>query len=809
MLIMTGRSGRQGIRDGASGPRKRRVLGTLSRLRKLQAMSPAEIGSRLRDGTFALFERARLAGASLSATERLRGALSPEIVHLRHWELALHNRRHAPPKFFPGVASRQQMRDLFRTEYAAEALGARRHADLARRHEFEFFGRTFQYGPQIDWHADPISGRRWPRTFHRDVPVHGGDVGFGDVKYVWELNRHQFLIDLGKAEFLEGTSGAAAGVRTIVGHWISENPYGVGVNWASPLEPAFRVFSWLWAYYLCLGDEGFDREAHLLWLAGFHDHGRFLHRHLEYYSSPFNHLIGEAAALYALGVLFPEFREARAWRRRGRDVLESRVTRQFYPDGGSVEQSTFYHHATLGFYILSVLLGRAHTEEFSREVWAAIERGVEFSMHLVKPDGRLPAIGGADDGKAIRMEHLPFWDFRPFQAIGAVMFNRPDFKYVAGRFFEDALWLLGPDGLDRFTALRAEPPRDLSKAFEKSGYIVLRSGWSDRADYVCFDCGEQAAGVRADGVTTAVHGHADCLSVTVCLGGRPVLVDPGFYCYNGDKEWETYFRRTAAHTTVRVDGRDQARHLAKMMWSHGFTPRLEGWSAGSSLAFATGSHDGFARGPNGVLHRRIAWLRPDGYVALYDEIVGGGVHAIELNYQLAPGVARLVDGSKLVLDATSELAWTGSRPLQGSVREGGASPDEGWIAPSLGVRVPAPRLSLATTFQPPRAMFLTAVADLAVTGGLPRLFQAGAWLGQTVGLIVQGTDWIDWIVAGGAGPLEAGPFETDAPLAIWRIKKGRIVEAARIGGTYQKPAEGDISPIDRESAGVLEAARGA
>jgi hypothetical protein len=62
----------------------------------------------------------------------------------------------------------------------------------------------------------------------------------------------------------------------------------------------------------------------------------------------------------------------------------------------------------------------------------------------MQPDGRTPEIGGADDGKPIRMEHLPFWDFRPYLAIGAVLFERADFKRLAGRFHEDALWLLGP-----------------------------------------------------------------------------------------------------------------------------------------------------------------------------------------------------------------------------------------------------------------------------------------------------------------------------------------------------------------------------
>jgi len=51
---------------------------------------------------------------------------------------------------------------------------------------------------------------------------------------------------------------------------------------------------------------------------------------------PYNHLIGEAAVLYMLGALFPEFRDATRWRHRGRELLESRLDAKFYGDGGSV-----------------------------------------------------------------------------------------------------------------------------------------------------------------------------------------------------------------------------------------------------------------------------------------------------------------------------------------------------------------------------------------------------------------------------------------------------------------------------------------
>lgn len=672
---------------------------------KMKAMSIAEVAGRASYAAFLALERRRVL-----APGHLPAALVKALIESR--------RRGAGPRFSAGLESRDAMRELFGAAgpYAEEAAAARRAAAAARRHEFDFFGQRFTYGSEIDWHADPVSGRAWPRVFHHDVPIHTGAQAIGDVKYVWELNRHQFLIDLGKAVWLFDDVESASALYRILRSWIAANPYGIGVNWSCALEPAFRVWSWLWAYRFCAGHASLDDETHALWLRSFSEHGRFLHRHLEYYASPYNHLIGEASALYALGVLFPEMPEAARWRQRGRRVLESRLSTEFHADGGSVEQSTFYHHATLGFYVLAALVGEANGDPFPAEIDASIERGIEFSMALMQPDGRLPSIGGADDGKCIRLEHRPFWDFRPFQAFGAVRYGRADFGCAAGKFFEDALWLLGPNGRDRFLAIDPQIPQS-SSALEASGYYVLRSAWSPDADYLCFDCGEQAAGLRRDDVPSAAHGHADCLSVVLWLRGRPVLVDPGFYCYNGDPEWEVHFRRTGAHNTARVDGRDQSRHVHKMAWARVFLPQAEAWMPGGRGGAAGGAHDGYARDGRGVIHRRAAWLHESGCCVLCDQFTGEGSHDIEINYQLAPGSAAL-SGDSAVLFDHAELAWAGSAGISAHLRCGEGDPDGGWIAPSLGVRVAAPRLSLKSAFRGSTATYLTVLVPRVA--GQPR-----------------------------------------------------------------------------------------
>ena len=190
----------------------------------------------------------------------------------------------------------------------------------------------------------------------------------------------------------------------------------------------------------------------------FYHHGAYLYRHLEIYTSPNNHLVGEATALYLLGCFFPEFDESPAWRERGWNVLLTEPERQFYEDGGSTEQATFYHHYCLGFF------SRRHDPHFAgysvpESMRERLESACEFGMWMTTPDGTVPRIGDADDSRSIRIGAAPLWDFRNLLNIGAILFGRADVKAVSGPFSEDALWLLGAKGYEAYDACPPNIPQ--------------------------------------------------------------------------------------------------------------------------------------------------------------------------------------------------------------------------------------------------------------------------------------------------------------------------------------------------------------
>jgi hypothetical protein len=484
-------------------------------------------------------------------------------------------------------------------------------------------------------------------------------------------------------------------VFEVLASWIADNPYHQGINWAGPLEVASRALAWLWAYQFCRRWGGVDPEQHFALIKSFYEHGAHLYRHLEFYTSANNHLVGEATALYCLGCFFPEFDESQAWRRLGWNVLENEIARQFYADGGSTEQATFYHNYCLGFFLIGFILRQRRGELVPEVMVRRLEKALEFTMWLTTSDGTVPRIGDVDDAKSIRFEHRALWDFRNLLCLGAILFSNGEMKAIAEEYSEDALWLLGRSGYERFEALSATPPAETTRLFRDSGYVVMRSGWGSQEHHLCFDCGPIAEGLHTRDIPSSAHGHADLLSFTMTAFGKPLIVDAGFYTYNGDPAWHRYFRETSAHNTICVDGASHARFCPSNAWSSVAVPENVVWHADDQLAYAECAHAGFWGLSSQIRHRRaIVWVR-GAYWLIFDRLEGTGNHHVDVYFHFAPASAvSLTDRAGLrfhTMDGVSaHLQLLTSLVMDVNVRAGDPQPDGGWVATSYGRKIVAP-----------------------------------------------------------------------------------------------------------------------
>ena len=314
------------------------------------------------------------------------------------------------------------------------------------------------------------------------------------------------------------------------------------------------------------------------------------------------------------------------------DELEANLRADFRPDGVHREASTHYHCIALRSFVGARVNCRRYGVELSPEFDERLGRACDFALHCRRPDGTIPPLSDADAG-----------DYSDVLRLAGDVLERDDLRALAGS-------TLGAD-------------------FPDGGYFTQRSGWGRDDAFLIFDCGPLGDGG---------HGHYDLLSVEAFTGGRPLLVDPGRFTYSEQPpNLRRWFRGTAAHNTVCVDGLDQTPYTRKRPAG----PVAEGRFLGRTTAPGLDVLEGEARSPvyDAVHRRRIAFVR-EGHWVIEDRLDAHDEHDYDLRFHLAPGSAPtvkdgtvLADGLALVIQGADEVRI-----------------EPGWVAPRYGVKLDAP-----------------------------------------------------------------------------------------------------------------------
>ena len=505
-------------------------------------------------------------------------------------------------------------RDLFPEDVGHElAEGSRLAA-----HQFTLLGHTMSHGERIAWSRDPVSGRDWSRGFSPDIPYRGAER-LGDIKLPWELNKHQYFFTLGKAAWLSGNVEQAIEIVRQIDHWIDDNPYQRGIHWISALETGTRAVSWIMAYpFYAKCCDGPFRQRLATSLA---QHLLFVEQHLSTGRFANTHLVGEAAVLVA-GGLFLECRHSARWLAKGIEILEAEIENQVTPDGVHAERSVAYHRFFLDHYYLVATLLAANQRSLSPATLERMEQMTSFLMHVVFPDGTAPDFGDADDARGLWLRADSPTDYRGLLALGAVLFNRGDFKAAAGRVTEEVFWLLGLEGVAKFEELTPRPAEDASVAYPHSGYYVMRGGWAASDPTLVFDCG-------ALGFGPAGHWHADALSFQLHADGTRSSWTPGRSRTTSITHGAMSSAAPAPTTPSSWTARTSRSPRDRMAWDSVARSRPHQWVTTRWFDLADGEHDGYCRLPDPVTHRRaIVFLKPDLWL-IWDDVRGADARRLE------------------------------------------------------------------------------------------------------------------------------------------------------------------------------------
>jgi hypothetical protein len=641
-------------------------------------------------------------------------------------------------------------------------------ADEILQHRFRLLGyRDLDYGPQIDWHLDAVHGKRAPlRPWYKIRFLDFDEVG--DHKVTWELNRHQHFVTLAKAWAYTGNDGYIQEIARQFYSWQATNPYPMGINWGSSLEVAFRSMSWLWVRNLLVQAPGLPESFSRDLLRGLATNREYIERFLSTYFSPNTHLIGEAVALFFIGTLCPELPSAQRWREKGLSIVLAEAERQVRPDGVYFEQSLYYHLYALDFFMHTRALAACNQIVVPESFDLVLGKMLEV-VRVLSANGAPEGFGDDDGGRVFnprrnRAEHMS----DPL-ALGAALFQDREWCGSAA-VTEEAIWLFGEKAVTAMARQSGRAP-DLSTAFPDGGLYVM----SSQGTQMLIDAGPHGSGRGG-------HGHADALSLRLSINGRRCLIDPGSYIYvapEPERRSRNQFRGTGAHNTLRVDGLDQAIPQGPFSWTSLPDVKAEEWIAGPRFDLFFGSHTGYARLSDPVIHRRMIFHLHGEYWFVRDIAEGKAVHDLEVSWHFAPKMqvsispagfnATHANGEGLALLNAAQNEWT-------------AAAEQGYVSPAYGTKEAAAVGTFRLRIQLP-AEHVTLLLPLRAGEKQGDFRQAAT--GDAVAYTYERNRVTDSIIFGKSGvSWTFGPFRSDAKFLYARTKHGEIEMLTFCGASF-------------------------
>jgi hypothetical protein len=348
---------------------------------------------------------------------------------------------------------------------------------------------------------------------------------------------------------------------------------------------------------------------------------------------------------------------------------------QVLEDGADYESSIPYHRLVAELFAAGARLAECEGARLSDAYRQRLRQMMAFLVAVLRPDGLLPQIGDADDGRVHIFTDYGTWapqDARHLLGPAALQFEEPSWL-AAGN--EASVWEAAWWGYDigRTPVPSGESPSD-ARLFEHAGIAVARS---DRA-FLLVTNGR----VGTNGFGN--HKHNDLLSFEFHAGGIPLIVDPGSYVYTSDPDARNLFRGTAYHNTLQIDGVEQNDIRPDYLFRMFETSSIEHltFEDTADRVDYRGAHSGYERLASPVTHERT--LRLDKKVSaliVTDRLRGSGVHTLKWHFHIAPGIDVEKRSDRKITLATKHGRWSISS--EGTMS---ASVSDAWYSPSYGVR---------------------------------------------------------------------------------------------------------------------------
>jgi hypothetical protein len=578
----------------------------------------------------------------------------------------------AAEALWPGAADRSWVAqaaarwpDLHAAARARAAAAAAGRFDLLGSGEVSVLDEQGRFRWHDDWKADVA----FPADcLYLDVPIclpHDGP----DIKIPWELSRFQHIFAFLWTEPDRYRDVFLAQWRD----WLARNPVARGVNWACAMDVALRAVSWTAA--LAAWGRTLDEPTLRRMWAALATHGEFVRDNLEWaHGARTNHYFSDIVGLAVLGAVLQPYAPAAEWLAFAARELRREIQQQFARDGLNCECSTTYHRLMLELATVGWQACRVGGHDLGPGPRARLAAAYRAIATLGDSGGHVPLIGDNDSGRVFPLADRPDTQLAHLLPLGAALLDLDNLPTQPAS--PDVALLGGPAALHRIA--RASEPPPIGAALRESGLFVL--GPPDAQMIVrCGPLSYRAAGT---------HKHLDQLSLTLSVAERPLIVDPGQFCYTPFPQWRDRFIDSRAHNTVALDDQPQCRFIPVSRMAYSLItedrPQCLHWEVTPERVEFCGRHRGYHRLPGGGDHIRTVLLTPrDRVWTVSDELRLTGQHVVRWRFTLHPAVR--VDGADRAWQLRSADAVVSLTRPDAAVPAGRIEP--GWYAPAYGRRV--------------------------------------------------------------------------------------------------------------------------
>ncbi|MFH1452886.1 MAG: alginate lyase family protein [Armatimonadota bacterium] len=615
-------------------------------------------------------------------------------IFIYQGELSEYIRARKNVKFFYDFANKEDILNILKSRFKGSLKEHLGEADDAVTCKFKIKGHeSVFFGAFIDWFAG-FKGDKWKQGYYREInkgcftDAFDHEAYAADFNFSCELNKLHHLVELGKAYYITGEEKYAESYFKHIEDWIDKNPYKIGANWTQNIVVAQRSVNIIFSLFFFLNNSNFPEQLLKKIMSSLYLHAKFIYKHIDDVAGCGAHLIGSASALYFLSYVFPEFKESLKWRKKSLKILMNEANEQVYSDGVNYESSTGRHRYVAEFFLLPVLIMYLNNDNNYRKLASdfKLEKMLEFIMYMTQPRGSVQPISDTDGRRVWRFNNVEANDYTSYLALGTVVFERSDFKAVSAGSFEEVVWFLGKDGYDKYAALNVTAPSQASVIFPEGGYCVLRDGWDTSSSWLFFDIGFARSKKYIDERSFSAHNHSDILNFGFSKGVDVFFTDSGAFIRPGANRWYDYFRASAQHNVMIVNGMD--------VCASGDTvkAKLIKWESDPVFDHIIASHDGYKEMGGGiVVIREIIFDKQDGIIIIKDRVEGEGEHNLSLFMHLHPDikVKRLDDREDFELTGKANKVFMKifSDNFHTTVEKSFYSPDYGIKVPSKKIAV--------------------------------------------------------------------------------------------------------------------------